>query len=350
LRKILHIVGNRPQFIKLAVLHKELKKDDMQQAIIHTGQHFSYQMNELFFEELAIPSPDINFNIQHTSANQFIGMAADALQHHFTKEENATAFVYGDTNTTVAAAIAAKRTNTPLLHFEAGVRTGDNSMPEEINRILTDRLADINYCCTQKNLDNLLAEGYSSSIQCKTILTGDLMLDAFLKIAPGNLHQSLPAQFALCTIHRAANLANRNNLQNIIEGLNELHEQTAVVMPIHPHTYKKIEDYGLPIKFIALPPVGYPEMKRLLMDAAFVITDSGGTSREAYFSRKASLIIMEKPFWPEIIKAGCALQTNANSTSILENVRQLYYLQTNFDSAIFGDGNAAAVICANLYT
>ncbi|MFT3980894.1 MAG: UDP-N-acetyl glucosamine 2-epimerase [Ferruginibacter sp.] len=349
MRKLLHIVGNRPQFIKLAVLHEEIADNGgPEQAIIHTGQHFSYQMNELFFKELSIPSPDVNFNIRHPSPNQFIAQAADALQDYFSKEKNAMALVYGDTNTTLAAAIAAKRTGTPLLHFEAGVRTGDMSMPEEINRLLTDRLADINYCCTQKNYNTLLNEGYGKSIASQPLLTGDLMLDAFIKIAPGHAYPGLPSGFVLCTIHRAANLGNREHLQNIIDGLNQLHRQIPVVMPVHPHTEKKLDEFGLTAHFVCLPPVGYPEMKRLLNDAAFVITDSGGTSREAYFSRKASLIIMEKPFWPEIIEAGCALQTDASTHSILENVQQLNYLQSHFNNSIFGDGNAARSIRENI--
>jgi len=326
------------------VLHQYLSlHSDVQQSIIHTGQHYSYSMNELFFEELSIPTPDINFNIQHSSPNGFIGLAADALQQFFVKEQNAAAFVYGDTNSTLAAALAATRTHTPLLHFEAGVRTGDNSMPEEINRLLTDRLANINFCCTQNNLNNLLAEGYGSSIPCKTILSGDLMLDAFLKIAPGKISTQLPDEFILCTIHRAANLSDKNNLAHIIDALNQLHQQTAVVMPIHPHTQKKIESYGLAIEFIALPPVGYPQMKSLLQRAVFVITDSGGTSREAYFSNKPSLIIMNKPFWPEIIEAGCALQSIAHKNEILKNVQLLNNLPLHFNSAIFGNGNAAAM-------
>lgn len=349
MKKILHIVGNRPQFVKLAVLYKELSNSPVfTQDIIHTGQHSDYEMNGLFFKELNIPEPVVNFNLQHVSPNQFIGLAADALQEYFLKEKNAVAFVYGDTNTTLAAAIAAKRVNMPLVHFEAGVRTGDNSMPEEINRLLTDRLADINYCCTQQNLSNLLAEGYGSSIPSAAVMTGDLMLDAFLQIEPGAIQHKLPAEYILCTIHRAANLQNKENLGNIIEGLNELNKKTMVVMPVHPHTGKKIESYGLSPLFTTIPPVGYREMKNLLLGCAYVITDSGGTSREAYFMKKRSLIIMDKPFWPEIIDAGCALQTNATVSAITSNALKIDSLTPNFDTAVFGDGNAAKNIHRHL--
>jgi UDP-GlcNAc3NAcA epimerase len=347
LKKILHIVGNRPQFVKLAVLYKELGTSAaFTQAIIHTGQHFSYEMNELFFKELDIPEPVINFNLQHVSANRFIGIAADSLQEFFSGEKDAIVFVYGDTNTTLAAAIAAKRVNIPLVHFEAGVRTGDNSMPEEINRLLTDRLADINYCCTQKNFDQLVAEGYGSSIHSTPLLTGDLMLDAFVQIETAKAAQATPAEFILSTIHRAANLQNKETLSHIINGLNELHKTTAVIMPVHPHTQKKIMEHGLQTSFITLPPVGYPQMKKLLADCAYVITDSGGTSREAYFMKKRSLIIMEKPFWPEIVEAGCALQTNADD--IVKNASLANSLHPDFNTALFGDGNAAKNIHAHL--
>ncbi|RYF79432.1 MAG: hypothetical protein EOO03_18185, partial [Chitinophagaceae bacterium] len=302
--------------------------------------------NELFFKELNIPQPAINFNLQHASANQFIGMAADALQEYFSKEKDAVVFVYGDTNTTLAAAIAAKRVNIPLIHFEAGVRTNDTGMPEEINRLLTDRLADINYCCTQKNLHQLTAEGYGTAIASTPVLTGDLMLDAFLQIEPGQLDHKLPPEYVVCTIHRAANLQSKKNLGNIIEGLNALHKAIAVVMPVHPHTKNKIEAYGLSPNFTTLPPLGYPQMKKLLQHCSYVITDSGGTSREAYFMQKKSLIMMDKPFWPEIIDAGCAVQTNTDD--ILKNSSLLEALNPDFTTAIFGNGKAAQNIHLHL--
>ena len=332
--------------MKLAVLYKELESSSFQQSIIHTGQHFSYEMNGLFFKELQIPEPVINFNLQHVSANQFIGLAADALQEYFARQKDAVAFVYGDTNTTLAAAIAAKRTHTPLIHFEAGVRTGDPSMPEEINRLLTDRLADINYCCTRNNFDQLIAEGYGSSIASTPLLTGDLMLDAFLQIEPGAVEKELPAEYVVCTIHRAGNLQNRERLNQVIQGLNALHQTVPVLMTVHPHTQKKIAEYGLETSFIALPPVGYPQMKKLLQGCSYVITDSGGTSREAYFMQKRSLILMDQPFWPEIIAAGCSLQTNANA--IVQQASLLADLTPDFSTAIFGDGHAARNIHRHL--
>jgi UDP-GlcNAc3NAcA epimerase len=342
LTTILHIVGNRPQFVKLSVLHKTIKEaGKFSQQIVHSGQHFSYEMDGLFFKELNIPEPDINFNIQNSSPNQFIGEAAEKLQQYFQKQSKAVVFVYGDTNTTLAAAIAAKRTGLPLVHFEAGVRTGDNEMPEEINRLLTDRLADVNFCCTQKNVDTLLAEGYGQAIQSMVSHSGDLMLDAFLKVEAKNDGIILPEKFVLCTIHRAANLSDEKKLLNIISAFNELNVDIPVLMPVHPHTKKKMEAFGIKTQFTVLPPVGYPQMKNLMQHCKFFITDSGGSCREAYFSKKPSLIIMDKPFWPELMEAGAALRSDATKENILQQATAIGALYPDYDQQLFGNGHAA---------
>lgn len=342
MKTILHIVGNRPQFIKLAVLYNELAKDkNIVQKIIHTGQHYSANMSDIFFKELLIPSPDINFNLQNNSPHIFIGEAAESLYNYFLIQKNAVVFTYGDTNTTLAAAMAAKRSSLSLIHFEAGVRTNDNTMPEELNRIITDRLADVNYCCTENNFKIMQSEGYGMAIKNKLKLTGDLMLDAFLNIAPSKTKIIDHPNYVLCTIHREANLVSKEKLTNIISALNQIHEVTPVVIPIHPHTKKKLQEYGLNANFKILQPLGYSYMKSLLNGATYIITDSGGTSREAYFLQKKSLIIMDHPFWPEIINEKCSLQTAAESDVIIQNFNLLRHLQPDFTTNIFGIGNAA---------
>ncbi len=349
MKTILHIVGNRPQFIKLAVLHNELAKDsNIIQKIIHTGQHYSANMSDLFFSELQIPLPDMNFNIHNSSPHLFIGQAAASLHNYFLTEKNAVVFTYGDTNTTLAAAMAAKRCSLRLLHFEAGVRTYDNSMPEETNRIITDRLANVNYCCTEKNLETMKLEGYGKSISNDLIKTGDLMLDAFLKIPPSDEKITFTRKYIVCTIHREANLISKEKLSNIVTALNSLHDEIEVVLPLHPHTQKRMKEYGLKTHFTTLPPLGYPAMKNLLSNAEYIITDSGGTSREAYFLQKKSLVIMDAPFWPEIIAANCALQSAAITSDILSNFNKLADLQGDFSSHIFGEGKAAEKIRKHL--
>lgn len=325
-----------------------LKVEDFQQQIIHTGQHFSYNMSDVFFDELKIPQPTINFNIQNPSPFLFIGEAASALHNYFSLQKNAVVFVYGDTNTTLAGAMAAKKCSLPLIHFEAGVRTYDNSMPEETNRIITDRLADVNYCCTEKNLQTMKLEGYGESISNELIKTGDLMLDAFLKISPSYEKITFNRNYIVCTIHREANLISKEKLSNIINALNTLHNEIKIVLPLHPHTQKRINEYGLKTNFTTLPPLGYPAMKNLLSNAEYIITDSGGTSREAYFLHKKSLVIMDAPFWPEIIAANCALHCAAETSDILSSFNKLSALQADFRSHIFGDGNAAEQIRKHL--
>lgn len=319
---------------------------NIQQKIIHTGQHYSKNMSDLFFAELNIPEPTINFNIQAASNAIFIEDAKQVLIQYFTENKNCVALVYGDTNTTAAAALAAEATNTKLIHFEAGVRTYDNTMPEEVNRIIADKIAAVNYCCTQKNVDTLLAE--SEIIQSEILLTGDLMLDAFNKIPASTETITTEKNYVACTVHRAANLASKKILNIIINALNEIHKTIAVVMPVHPHTQKKIAEYNLQTSFTLLPPLGYPAMKKLLQDAAYVITDSGGTSREAYFCKKKSLILMDVPFWPEILEENCSINTLVAENNILQDFNSLKKILPNFDGEIFGNGNAAQKILNHL--
>lgn len=349
MKTILHIVGNRPQFIKLAVLYKELaESNSVLQKIIHTGQHSSIEMSDIFFKELQLPEPDINLQINSGRADSFIAETAIFLQDYFTTTGKAIAFVYGDTNTTLAAAIATRRTDTPLFHFEGGVRTGDNSMPEEINRILTDRMADVNYCCTSLNYQTLMAEGYGTAINSRAVLSGDLMYDAFLKISPAEKNIVTEKNYIACTIHRVNNILLKENLSAIVEGLNAIHKDVPVIMPVHPHTKKRMEEYGLRPAFITINPLGYPEMKTFLANSSYVITDSGGAAREAFFCQKKSIVVMDKPFWPEIIAASCSLTCSPDAIQLQKTFSQLPSLKANFQSPIFGEGNAAKLISQDI--
>lgn len=351
MKTIVHVVGNRPQFIKLSVLFHELSGDDsLQQQIVHTGQHFSYNMSGQFFSELKLPEPVINFNIQKNSASLFIGEASDVLQAYFSQQKKIVVFVYGDTNSTLAAAMAARRSNIELIHFEAGVRTYDYTMPEEINRILTDRLSNVNYCCTDKNFAVMQQEGYGKAIDSEVVQTGDLMLDAFLNIPSSEKRISKHSEYIAATIHRDANLGNKEHLSQIVSGLNKVHKSIPVVMPVHPHTKKKMAEYGCKPLFDLIEPLGYSDMKSLLSNAAYVVTDSGGTSREAYFLQKRSLIIMDNPFWPEILATNCSMNTSANEQKILSSVLSLSSLIPDYSTNIFGDGTAAVNIRRHLNT
>lgn len=347
---VIHVVGNRPQFIKLAVLYNTIAREtSLSQFIIHTGQHSSEMMSDIFFDELLIPSPDVLLNLDASTPGEFIGKASAEIHSVLSKRQDSDlVLVYGDTNSTLAAALAARRSGHKLFHFESGVRTNDNAMPEEINRILTDRLSAVHYCCTENNKQNLINEGYGAAIPSEVLWTGDLMLDAFLHIAPSDKNIISTKKYIACTIHRAANISDKKNLQQIVSALNEIHGETEVVIPLHPHTRKRLKEFGIDLECTIIDPLAYKEMKRFIMDADLVITDSGGACREAFFAGKKSLIIMEHPFWPEIIRAGAALNSGPDKDAIINSFNQVHRLQPQFDINIFGDGNAAKIIAKHL--
>lgn len=349
LKTIFHIVGNRPQFVKLAILYKELSNARFSQKIIHSGQHSSAEMSDIFFSQLALPEIDFFLQQQSTySPDTFIAEASVSLQDYLGSYTDSYVFVYGDTNTTLAGATAAHNLSIPLFHVEAGVRTGDSSMPEEVNRVSTDKIATTNYCCTEKNYFTMVAEGYGNTIKNRVKLTGDLMYDAFLKVPFAPQKTIVQKNYVAATIHRAANIVSKDNLSAIVEGLNNIHKEIPVVMPLHPHTRKRIIEHGLSPEFFIIDPLGYPAMKTFLTHCSYVITDSGGAAREAFFCKKRSLIVMEYPFWPEIIEAGCSTNVAAESLQLYESFLKLPSLCPDFETPIFGNGNAAQLISEDI--
>lgn len=349
---VIHVVGNRPQFIKLAVLYKEIaEKTSLNQFIIHTGQHSSSEMSGIFFNDLSIPRPDVTLQITAQNTDEFIGKTASTLGAIFIQRNHEDlVFVYGDTNSTLAAAIAANRSGRRLIHFESGVRTADQTMPEEINRVLTDRLSSVQYCCTKNNEQQLVNEGYGTAISSEVLWTGDLMLDAFVQIKPSEKNVTTSKSYIACTIHRAANILKGENLHAIVNALNTIHKQKEVIIPLHPHTEKRLKEFNIDLKCTVIHPLGYKEMKRFIMDSEMMITDSGGACREAFFARKKSAIIMKDPFWPEIVQANAALNCDADENLVIQTFNKLQDLQPNFDSNIFGDGHASAIIANHLNT
>lgn len=347
---IIHVVGNRPQFIKLAVLFDAIRKrTPFQQYIIHTGQHSSSEMSDIFFEELSIPLPDAQLNIKSSFPDEFIGKASSKIHSLLSERpDQDIVLVYGDTNSTLAAALAARRSNKRLIHFESGVRTKDESMPEEINRVLTDRLSCVHYCCTELNRQNLINEGFGDFIPSDVIWTGDLMLDAFAHIPVAEDKVVNSKNYIACTIHRVDNITKRGNLYAIVTALNKIHREMEVIIPLHPHTRKRLKEFGIELNCTFINPMGYREMKRFICDAEYMITDSGGACREAFFAKKKSLIIMPFPFWPEIIQAGTALNCKAAQEEIYNSFQQLITLNDAFDINIFGEGNASAKIADHL--
>ncbi len=351
--RIMHIVGNRPQFVKLAILYPELARLGVSGIIVHTGQHFDSNMSSVFFRELGIPEPNYDLGINQMPHNEMIGKMIIEADRVIVKESPDLIIVYGDTNSTLAGAIAAKKRGVPLAHIEAGIRTGDELMPEESNRYLVDRMADLNFCCTYQGKKNLEMEGFSNGfIKSKVFLSGDLMLDAVKMFSPRSKSNSkfehdtrTQKPFILATIHREENNEDPENLRQIADALNSLHKDTAILLPLHPKTKKMLEKFQLALQVNTCDPLGYFDMLDLLQKCQSVITDSGGLSREAFFLKKPTLVLMQHPFWPEIFIHGNCLQSNPRTSEIIARHAVLMNSRKPFNVDIFGTGSAAKEIC-----
>lgn len=347
---IAHIVGNRPQFIKLALLQRALSRHaGWGSRIIHTGQHFSDNMSAVFFREFGLPAPDHQLDIQSLPHNEMIGRMLIGLDPVLSTERPAAVVVYGDTNTTLAGALAAKKRAIPVMHVEAGIRTGEDTMPEESNRYVADRLADLNFTVTALGRDNLLREGHAPD---RILNTGDLMLDAALLFARRAIEASnLPAilfpdgcPFVLTTIHRAENTDDPRALGAILAALHEINQEIPVVFPLHPRTRQVIETHRLPFKLISTPPLSYLDMLALMQAARYVVTDSGGVAREAFFFQKSAVVVMKKTFWPEIEENSPSLAAPADTHRILQQFHAMAASNKAFRTGVFGNGQAAEKI------
>lgn len=300
--KIATIIGARPQFVKAAAVSRVIKNtESVEEIIIHTGQHYDVNMSDVFFEEMDIPKPDYNLNINGMGHGAMTGQMLEKIEEVLLSEKPDWVLVYGDTNSTLAGALAAKKLHIKVAHVEAGLRSFNMNMPEEINRILTDRISDVLFCPTSTAVDNLKKEGYEN-IDTKIINVGDVMLDValFYKERATKPKDSLPEQFVLCTVHRAENTDDVDRLKSIFESLEIISKTTPVVLPLHPRTKSKLIsiDYDFDnskIKFIN--PVGYFEMIWLLQNCSFVMTDSGGLQKEAFFFKKQCITLRDETEW-----------------------------------------------------
>lgn len=347
--KIVYVVGNRPQFVKLAPLHQAFKKAaSVKETIIHTGQHFSHNMSGVFFEELGIDLPVIQLTQLPMHHAAMIGSMMVHLHEALKKLQPDWVLVFGDTNTTLAGALTAKKMNIRCAHVEAGIRTGDEEMPEESNRYLTDRLADVNFCCTALNRQNMMEEGFGSAIKSTILLSGDLMQDAHLlfkeryrninfSITGLDLHQP----FTVLTLHRKKNVEDPVTLRNIINAINLINDHLPVVFAVHPNTQQLMHNANITTTAITTAPLPYFEMQHLLHHSQFVITDSGGLQREAFFHHKPTLILMQQPFWPEVVNAGYAINCKSDTEDILACFEVLTRLQPQTYQPVFGTGEAA---------
>lgn len=352
--KIVTIVGARPQFIKAAALSRVfLKYGEIEEIIVHTGQHFDENMSAIFFDEMEIPIPKYNLNINSIGHGAMTGRMLEGIEKILLIEKPNLLLVYGDTNSTLAGALAAKKLHIKVAHVEAGLRSFNMNMPEEINRILTDRISDYLFCPTTIAKQNLADEGYTN-IDCKIINTGDVMQDAAFFYAQksatkSQIIKSLPFNnFILCTLHRAENTDDTTRLKCIIESLNKIHETTPILLPLHPRTKSKIDNLKINLKVKIIEPVGYFDMIELLQNCSLVVTDSGGLQKEAYFFKKNCVTLRNETEWTELVEHGVNMLTRINESEILNSVEKMLAKESNFGVNLYGDGNACATICNEL--
>jgi UDP-GlcNAc3NAcA epimerase len=349
MKKIVTIVGARPQFVKAAVVSRAFRQFGLEEVMVHTGQHFDYGMSEVFFKEMEIPLPKYNLNIHSLSHGAMTGRMIEAIEQVLLQEKPGVVVVFGDTNSTLAGALSASKLHIPVAHVEAGLRSFNMQMPEEVNRILTDRISKFLFCPTQTAVNNLETEGYRA-FDCHLENIGDVMYDAALFYSEKSGEKSTViqdlnlGQFILATLHRQENTDYLQNLTEIVEAFNELNRQTELVLPLHPRTKKIIQQNGLNTEFTIIDPVGYFDMIELLKKCSLVMTDSGGLQKEAYFFQKNCVTIREQTEWVELVETGCNVLAHATRQDITGAAHAMLGKTGNFQTKLYGDGNAGLKI------
>ncbi len=351
--KIVTIIGARPQFIKAAAVSREMEKhNDVEEIIVHTGQHFDKNMSDIFFKELHIPKPNYNLNIHGLSHGAMTGQMLEKIEDVLLKEKPDWVLVYGDTNSTIAGALAAAKLHIKTAHVEAGLRSFNMKMPEEINRILTDRISNLLFCPTDLAVENLKKEGFENFAFAKIVKSGDVMQDAaiFYKSfskKPENLE--IENDFILSTVHRAENTDNEERLRNIFEALNEISEKTPVVLPLHPRTKKILNNLNIERSNIKIiEPVGYLQMVWLLQHCSLVMTDSGGLQKEAFFFEKPCVTLRDETEWAELVEHGFNAIAGADKERIIKAYENAKSKDLNFDIDLYGGGKASQNIVNTL--
>lgn len=346
--KIATIVGARPQFIKMAPVSREIRKS-FKELIIHTGQHYDYEMDQVFFEELEIPPPDYHLGVGSGTHGYQTGEMLKQIEEILIKEKPDLVLVYGDTNSTLAGALAGAKLGIKVAHVEAGLRSFDKSMPEEINRILTDHCSDLLFCPTDTAVKNLNREGIHDGVY----LTGDVMVDSLLhnkEIAESksNILEVLGLnsnEYIVATIHRASNTDRKENLENIVDAFCEIEE--TIVFPVHPRTEKKLKEYGLFDKLRTsvrlIKPLGYLDFLKLMIHAKKIVTDSGGIQKEAYILKIPCITLRENTEWIETLEDNWNMLVSVDKENI---IRAIHQFQPSWDKHRdrFGNGTAAKKI------
>lgn len=349
--KVVTVLGARPQFVKAATVSRAFKDFGVDELIIHTGQHFDRNMSEVFFEEMEIPRPHYNLEISGLSHGAMTGRMLEQVENVLIAEKPNWVLVYGDTNSTLAGALAAAKLHIPVAHVEAGLRSFDMKMPEEINRILTDRMSKLLFCPTDTAIQNLKHEGHNT-FNCEVIKCGDVMLDAVLyyreKVkSKSSILSSLnlmEKKFALTTLHRAENTDNLDRLESICKALNQISKEMQVVLPLHPRTKALLVKHSIALDFTTIEPVGYFDMLALLNQCQLVLTDSGGLQKEAYFFSKYCITLRDQTEWVELVEAGANSIAGATTEKIVSTFHEVKNRKVNNGSQLYGDGTASRKI------
>jgi len=354
--RIISIVGARPQFVKLAVICRALTKraagEEWQHRIVHTGQHYDPGLSSVFFQELSIPRPDFDLEVGSGAHGAQTGEMLKRLEPILTSEKPDWVLLYGDTNSTLAGALVAAKLGLRSAHIEAGLRSHRRAMPEEINRIVADHLSDLLFCPTPLAVENLCKEGLSE----RALLTGDVMYDAcidFRQIAEsrgGPLADAWrPGEFALATVHRAENTDDPDRLREIVSALERISQTICpVVWPVHPRTRKRLSDMGLAVPAVTMiAPVSYLEMLLLEGRARFILTDSGGVQKEAYFLKVPCITLRDETEWEETLENDCNVLTGSDQAKILAAASAH---KSGPWTTVYGDGKAGAAMLSALVT
>jgi UDP-N-acetylglucosamine 2-epimerase (non-hydrolysing) len=326
--KVISIVGARPQFIKCAPLSRELRKEH-QEILVHTGQHYDPEMSDIFFKELDIPLPDYDLDVGSGTHGHQTGDMLEKIENVLIREKPDIVIVFGDTNSTLAGALAAVKLHIPVAHVEAGLRSFDRRMPEEINRVLTDHIADFLFCPTQTAVDNLEKEGITKGVY----LVGDVMVDA-LEYNRGIADEKSriierfdlkDRNYLVLTVHRPSNTDSWENMENIISAIGE--SGITTVFPVHPRTRKYLVEYGLwdavPPNIIFTEPLGYLDMLRLMGHAGKILTDSGGMQKEAYILGVPCITLRDTTEWVETLNGGWNVLVGSEKEKILTYISNI---------------------------
>lgn len=364
--KLLTVIGARPQFIKAASvsrairLHNEQAESEtsrtrIDEVILHTGQHFDKNMSDVFFSQLDIPQPNHNLGIASLGHGAMTGRMLENIEDLLKQHHPDAVMVYGDTNSTLAAALAAVKLHIPVVHVEAGLRSHNPYMPEEINRVLTDRISTLLLCPTEAAIINLRDEGYPfaaiDGVRQRIENVGDVMYDAVLfyrEIAQERIKLETwflqDKGYVLCTLHRQENTDNFERLKSILDSLEKIAEDFSVVLPLHPRTSQQISIMNLQSKLKkikTIEPLPYLEMQRLQMSARCIITDSGGIQKEAYFHNVPCITLRTETEWMETVDAGANILAGCSYNSILNAFQKFHFPVASDLKSLYGDGNAA---------